>query len=108
MTTIFVLEIQKDALPHSKCLEIKNISKFYNEFDGKVLAIILMSSLTDDHFYSIINDDRITVSVDILNNFAKNRLISNFENDRPELTLTIMGSDSNSKLIKIWGSNVKR
>jgi len=41
----------------------------------------------------------------ILNSFARNRLINNFEEERPELTLMILSCGMDSKLIKVKGEN---
>jgi hypothetical protein len=52
--------------------------------------------------------ENVVIELYNLNNFARNRLINNLEEDRPDLTLTIMGASSESKLIKVWKKNDKK
>lgn len=109
MSTIVVLEIQKDVFEnYLDKNKIKKVSKYYEEFEKRVVSILFESRMAEVELYNIMNDNNLMVEMFTLNHFARNRLINNFETDRPELTLTIMGSDKESKLIKIWKKNVKR
>jgi hypothetical protein len=108
MTNIVVLEIQKDLITPAVETNIHSISKFYEVFKDKVIAILLESRMTSTELYNVMSNKMIVIEMYKLNNFARNRLINNFENDRPELTLTLMGCGEDSKLIKIWEKYVKR
>jgi len=103
---MIILEIQKDLVIQFIENEIKSISKFYEVFENKIIAILYDSQMKKLNLNVIINEKTI-VETYTLNNFAKSRLINNFESERPELTFLIMGCDKNSKLIKIWTQYVK-
>ena len=108
MANIVVLEIQKDLISPTVETNIRSISKFYETFKDKVIAILLESRMTNAELYNVMSNKQIVIEMYKLNNFARNRLINNFESDRPELTLTLMGCGEDSKLIKIWEKHVKR
>lgn len=108
MANIVVLEIQRNLISSNIENNIRTISKFYEVFNDKVVAILLESRMTNAELYNIMSNKQIVIEMYRLNNFARNRLINNFESDRPELTLTIMGCGEDSKLIKIWEKYVKR
>lgn len=107
MANIIVLEIQKNLISCTVENNIRFISKFYETFDNKVVAILFETMMTNTELYNIMSNKHIVIEMYKLNNFARNRLINNFESERPELTLTIMGCGEDSKLIKVWEKNVK-
>lgn len=109
MANIVVLEIQRKLITPSIESSIREISKFYEVFKDKVIVILFESRMTNVQLYNVMGGNKlIVVEMYQLNHFARNRLINNFESDRPELTLSLMGAGEDSKLIKVWERHVKR
>ncbi len=109
MANIIVLEIDKKYITPKVGMIIKEMSKFYEIFNSKVIAILYENTpILDDLYNHLFWGEDAYVEIYRLNHFAKSRLINNFEDDRPELTLCLMGCSENSKIIKIWEKHVKR
>ena len=108
MANIVVLEIQKKLITPLIERNIRSISKFYEIFKDDIIALLLEAHMTNVQLYNLMENKEIVIEMYRLNNFARNRLINNFEIDRPELTLTLMGCGEDSKLIKVWEKHVKR
>lgn len=108
MANIIVLEIDNKLITTSIEKKILELSKFYEKFNNKSIIILYERNISDVELYSLVENKDISISVYLLNSFARNRLMNNFENERPELTLTLMGASIESKLIKVWTKNVER
>jgi|SaaInlStandDraft_4_1057021.scaffolds.fasta_scaffold11874_5 hypothetical protein len=115
MTNITILEIQNELITSEINRQVIEVSKFCEQFKDRVISLVISNIQNESLLYNIImdinndyNTNDIVVEIHKLNHFAKNRLITNFEEEKPELTLTIMGSSEDSKLIKIWKKDVKR
>lgn len=112
MANLIIVELDNSLITPSLENNIKSISKFYECFKNKTIIILYESNLLSMNdiyqLMGVVNIDNVVIDMYLLNNFARNRLINNLEDDRPELTLTIMGCSESSKLIKIWKKNVKR
>ncbi len=108
MATIIILELEKSLISPTVDKNIRAISKFYEIFKNKVIAILLENRLSEIELYNVMETENVVIELYNLNNFARNRLINNLEEDRPDLTLTIMGASSESKLIKVWKKNDKK
>ena len=107
MSNLIVLEIEKNLM--TPCIEykLKESSKFYDTFDGKIITI-LFESLMPEILVAYLVEHKNIVEICKLNQIARNRLMTNFESERPELTLILMGCGKDSKLIKVQEKNVNR
>ena len=76
-------------------------ARYYEEYDDSWLIVIPEKVLCEGKAEFLINSDDHYIRLEKLNNFAMNRLISNFENEHPELSLIMMGAGNESKLIKL-------
>lgn len=108
MANIVILEVERKLITPLIETKIREISKFYEIFRNKIIAILFENRMSEVELYNIIGNKQVVVEMYQLNHFARNRLINNLEDDRPDLTLTIMGASEESKLIKVWEKNVKR
>ena len=108
MATIIILELEKSLISTTVDRNIRAISKFYEIFKNKVIAILLENRLSEIELYNVMETENVVIELYNLNNFARNRLINNLEEDRPDLTRTIMGASTESKLIKVWKKNDKK
>lgn len=108
MALVVILEIEKGLITPSIERTIRGMSKFYEIFDTKIITILYAHNMDNFDLYSMDFGADVYIELYRLNHFARNRLINNFEDDRPELTLCLMGCSEDSKLIKIWKKNVKR
>lgn len=117
MAKLIVIVVDLSLIDDTTEKNIKNISKFYERFKNNILSIIvntpnnfniLQEQISLIKMYNVRDNLSVHVESSYLNHFARNRLINNFEEDRPELTLTLMGCDENTSLLKIWKSDVKR
>lgn len=108
MSKIIILEIQYDLVTSHIEEKIMKVSKFYDVFGNKIIAFLLEKAMNDSGIYDMITVGGNKVEVYLLNQFARSRLIKNFEITNPELTFTLLGCSEESKLIKVWKKDVKR
>lgn len=111
MTQIAVIDIEKKLITPLIEKKIKKISKFYEVYGNKALIILIDSANSPQFLNGLITDlsenGKITIETCILNSIAKNRLINNFEKERPELSFILIGCSDMSTLTKIWNTNAK-
>jgi len=104
-SNIVILQISKNILKKSDKIRehLKEHSSFFKVFGDDIIALFHEKKFIDNvDLFSVINiGSHTTYDISLLNNFAKNRLIANFEESHPELALRIMSSGNESKLIKI-------
>lgn len=86
--------------------KLKTHTKFISIYSDSLITILTRKSMDEisQNIYSYIRFDRdkIVVEVDKLSTLAKSRMISNFDDEYPELSLQIMSANDESKLMKIW------
>ncbi len=102
---IVVLEIDVSIMiPRHLMQHIKNSSMFFGAFVDKSFSLLHENNMHILDLPLLLNHIEIAdyeITINQLNNFAKNRLIKNFENTYPEITFVLMDCGVDSKLIKI-------
>ncbi len=102
---IIILQIDKTILKKTpKLIEyFKEYSKYFESFGDKVMIMYHEQTFIDkvDLYLHLDFDYEISLEINTLNNFAKTRLLNNFEENHPELVLVIMTCGKESKLMKI-------
>lgn len=100
---IVIFEIKK-PFPISR-QQLKSFAdeyaRYFEEYSDSWLIVIPEKVLWEGKAEFLINGDLFHINFERLNNFAMNRLIANFENEHPELSLIMMGAGDESKLIKV-------
>ena len=79
MATIIILELEKSLISTTVDRNIRAISKFYEIFKNKVIAILLENRLSEIELYNVMETENVVIELYNLNNFARNRLINNLE-----------------------------
>lgn len=100
MADIAILELTQTSQSSKGHAVILRESKFIKKYKNTFVAVMLLSQ-----FHDCCKNIDVQMLLQYsktfkLNNFAKNRLVSNFEDDRPDITLLIMGSGEKSIFVK--------
>jgi hypothetical protein len=76
-------------------------ARFVQEYSDSWLVVIPEKVLWEGNAELFTNPEIHDIRFEKLNKFAMSRLISNFEDKHPELSLIMMGAGEDSKLIKV-------
>jgi len=108
MAAIIIIEIQNDLIDTSSIYSIEESLIFFKIFDEKSLFIFFEKRVDIvNAFLSDFKKNEPMIESYELNMIAKNRLIHNFMEERPDLALIIMDCSNESKIFKIRKKNVK-
>jgi len=104
-SNVVLIQIDRIILHDSSDLtnHLKEYSKYFEVFDDMVIIMYHEQTFLDkvDLYRFIDFEYEISLEVIKLNNFAKTRLLNNFDEKNPELVLVIMSCGQESKLMKI-------
>lgn len=110
-TSLIVFQIHESLFTSHQTLieDIKKLSLLFQMYnDGSAISIMTNNTdLLNTEVYNLLmeNNDSILIEMNTLNTFAKNRLMANFEETHPEITLRVMSSGKSSKIIKLRCKN---
>jgi len=108
---MLIIEIKRHTL-NTISNDIKNImidnAKFLERFNDYILIVLTDIVLKKYDIFDMLytNEEHLILDLTPLSLIAKNRLISNFDKDYPEIAFMIMGSGNNSHLLKIKEGSV--
>ena len=82
---------------------LKEESSFFELYNDDILCLMSLPIFSRDFdmYVEVGEKNNIEMQMLKLNTFAKSRLISNFEDEWPELALKVMSCGKDSKIIKV-------
>ena len=104
-SNIVIIQIDKIILKKSPKLTqyLEEYSQYFDVFGDTVMIMYHEQTFLDkvDLYSQLDFNYEMTLEIITLNNFAKSRLLNNFDENHPELVLVIMSCGKESKLMKI-------
>ncbi len=82
---------------------LKEVSSFFELYNEDILCLMSLPIFVKDFemYMEIGEKNSLEMQMLKLNTFAKSRLITNFEDEWPELALKVMSCGNESKIIKV-------